>query len=307
MGKNSPANKHVSNEELISKIKTKRIEKAVSKAVNKRNSITLPSDFDPKVIYKPRFGLIELICTTNKARISSKPPRPLNSYFLLKKCLLLELWGRKLKPTMPAACILARELWAKAPPEAREIYEKLALQAQAWHHKTFPDYVFEPKKKPQCKNRPFPEGNSTGMMTMFTVEPRPQKTLGLGNAPTFISDVETTVSAAASFPSPTSVEAVAEIFGSYKTFEHTSTAAVEGLPIYPPTSVDFLNFKFQGIQLNWQENSKSQNLHDVFLTELPPALNCQNLMSNDINIYKDDEISVQFDYPDIPDIESIFL
>ncbi|CAG8461582.1 5683_t:CDS:1 [Ambispora leptoticha] len=194
MGKsNVNKNTAVSAKEKLHRVQEKSIKKTISKSENKRNKIILPNDFKPDVVYQPRFSLEELICGSDKVRSSSKPPRPLNSYFLLKKCLLLELWARNLKPTMPAACVLAKKLWDNAPEEAKNIYEDLARQAEEWHQKTFPNYVFEPKKRPQCKNKPFPEKNSSGMLLTFTLEsPSPQQPLQILEPPRPISDVETT-------------------------------------------------------------------------------------------------------------------
>ncbi|CAG8585592.1 2489_t:CDS:1 [Ambispora gerdemannii] len=298
--KNSLSVKNASREikQSLPKIKTRSIEKVAAKTENKQNIITLPTDFDPEIVYTPRFGLAQLIYTTNKARISSKPPRPLNSYFLLKKCLLLELWERELKPTMPATCILARELWANAPSEAKKIYEELANQAQAWHQKTYPNYVFKPKKKAQCKNKPFPEGNSSGMLTTFALEPRPLST------PTFISETETTE------------DEFSKIFEPYETFESVSTVAVATKesfaypPTFPTDPVDLLDFKFRKMRLDSQGSLLGEKnidkLHNVFLTELPPVLNifnCLNSTSNDIDFHNELSVS-QFNYPDI---ESVFL
>ncbi|CAG8441072.1 12656_t:CDS:1 [Ambispora leptoticha] len=136
----------------------------------KRSNNVIPQDFDISVVYKPRFNLQTLICTTaKKQRSSDKPPRPPNSFFLLKNCLLLELWSKEIKPTMPSVCVLAKRVWQEAPPEVKELYDQLSTEALKLHHSEYPGYKYQPRRPEVSRSTSFPMGNSMGMMTTFSI------------------------------------------------------------------------------------------------------------------------------------------
>ncbi|CAG8441083.1 12657_t:CDS:1 [Ambispora leptoticha] len=146
------------------------------KAVARKNrpAAEIPSGFDPTIVYRPRFGLHALISTTKKPRLTDKPPRPPNSFFLLKNCLLLELWDLGLKPTMPIVCKLAKEVWKNAPQETKETYDRLSTEALKIHHSMYPNYKFQPKRTDITKSKKStPNTDTAGMITTFSINPNP--------------------------------------------------------------------------------------------------------------------------------------
>jgi hypothetical protein len=120
-------------------------------------------------IYNPRFHLIDLISTRRRpfASAARNPPRPPNSFFLMKNCLLLELKLRGCRLTMPCLCKMARGIWKDIPQDVKDRYDALAVQAQILHQRVYPDYRFAPKKRTKFKQ--FVPPNSQGMGAFSSV------------------------------------------------------------------------------------------------------------------------------------------
>ncbi|RGB35467.1 hypothetical protein C1646_814709 [Rhizophagus diaphanus] len=156
-------------------------------------------DFLPLVninyIYNPRFHLIDLISTRRRPFTSSTRtniPRPPNSFFLMKNCLLLELKHGGHRITMPNLCKMAREIWKEIPQDAKNMYDSLASQAQILHQRFYPNYRFEPKKKTRFKQ--FVPPSNHGMSAFSSVP----------SAPTISSpSLSSTSSSSSSSPTPT--------------------------------------------------------------------------------------------------------
>jgi len=114
-------------------------------------------------VHNPRFHLIDLISTRRRPFASThNPPRPPNSFFLMKNCYLLELRLQGIRLAMPDLCKQAKKIWREIPQETKDRYDSLALQAQVLHHHIYPNYRFTPKKR--TKFKPYiPMENHSGM------------------------------------------------------------------------------------------------------------------------------------------------
>ncbi|GBC08453.1 hypothetical protein RclHR1_08120004 [Rhizophagus clarus] len=121
------------------------------------------------LVYNPRFALIDLISTRKRPFTGStrNPPRPPNSFFLMKNCLLLELRLGGYRLTMPSLCKMARGLWHDIPQEVKNTYDSLAVQAQILHQRAYPNYKFAPQKRNRFK--PFVPPNNEGMSAFSSV------------------------------------------------------------------------------------------------------------------------------------------
>ncbi|RHZ83508.1 hypothetical protein Glove_91g30 [Diversispora epigaea] len=68
--------------------------------------------------------------TRRKLCASKNPPRPPNSYLLMKNCYMLELRAIGLRLTMPELCIQSKHLCKEAPKEVKDRYEEIQLKPQ---------------------------------------------------------------------------------------------------------------------------------------------------------------------------------
>nr|ANQ32953.1 MATA-HMG [Rhizophagus irregularis] len=160
---------------------------------------------DIKHIYNPRFHLVDLISTRRRPFTSSTRtniPRPPNSFFLMKNCLLLELKHSGHRITMPNLCKMAREIWKEIPQDAKNMYDALAIQAQILHQRVYPNYRFEPKKKTRFKQFVPPSNN--GMSAFSSVPSAPITT----SSPSLSS----TSSSSSSSPTPTTPQLSEEVY-----------------------------------------------------------------------------------------------
>ncbi|CAB4387033.1 unnamed protein product [Rhizophagus irregularis] len=170
---------------------------------------------DIKHIYNPRFHLVDLISTRRRPFASSTRtniPRPPNSFFLMKNCLLLELKHSGHRITMPNLCKMAREIWKEIPQDAKNMYDALAIQAQILHQRVYPNYRFEPKKKTRFKQFVPPSNN--GMSAFSSVPSAPITT----SSPSLSS-----TSSSSSSPTPTTPQLSEEVY----------------LPVLPSNANDF--------------------------------------------------------------------
>ncbi|CAB5381980.1 unnamed protein product [Rhizophagus irregularis] len=159
---------------------------------------------DINYIYNPRFHLVDLISTRRRPFASgtrTNIPRPPNSFFLMKNCLLLELKHSGHRITMPNLCKMAREIWKEIPQDAKNMYDALAIQAQILHQRVYPNYRFEPKKKTRFKQFVPPSNNG---MSAFSSVPAPITT----SSPSLSS----TSSFSSSSPTPTTPQLSEEVY-----------------------------------------------------------------------------------------------
>ncbi|RHZ48443.1 hypothetical protein Glove_551g45 [Diversispora epigaea] len=105
--------------------------------------------------------------TRRKLRASKNPPRPPNSYFLMKNCYMLELRAIDLRYTMPELCIQSKQLWKEAPKEAKDRYDELQSKAQSIHNELYSQYKFRPRKRKTFKMHVFPH-ECTANITTFS-------------------------------------------------------------------------------------------------------------------------------------------
>ncbi|CAG8560754.1 10085_t:CDS:1 [Acaulospora morrowiae] len=129
------------------------------KSQQKRLRVDIPSDLDLDRVYNPRYPVLQLMSTRRKPRPAGNPPRPPNSYFLLKNCYMLEVRSLGLKYTMPELCIQSRRVWKECPQEVKDRYEVLQHQVQCIHNELYPGYKFRPKKRKTFKMHVFPDNN----------------------------------------------------------------------------------------------------------------------------------------------------
>ncbi|CAG8564835.1 2973_t:CDS:1 [Diversispora eburnea] len=125
----------------------------------------IPKELDINDVYNPRYDVTQLMSTRKKLFASKKPPRPPNSYFLIKNCYMLELRRIGLRFTMPELCIQSKKLWKEAPKEVKNRYEEMQSKAQSIHNELYPGYKFRPRKKQTFKMHTFPHENSANVTT----------------------------------------------------------------------------------------------------------------------------------------------
>ena len=64
---------------------------ATKKPHQKKFREEIPKQLDINNVYNPKYDVIQLMSTRRKLCVSKNPPRPPNSYFLMKNCYMLEL------------------------------------------------------------------------------------------------------------------------------------------------------------------------------------------------------------------------
>ncbi|CAG8556844.1 5433_t:CDS:1 [Diversispora eburnea] len=135
------------------------------KPQQKKLRVDIPKHLDINNVYNPKYDVIQLISTKSKLRASKNPPRPPNSYFLMKNCYMLELREIGLRYTMPELCIQSKQLWNEAPKEVKKRYDKIQLKAQSIHNELYPGYKFRPKKRQTFKMHVFPQESAANFTT----------------------------------------------------------------------------------------------------------------------------------------------
>jgi hypothetical protein len=145
---------------------------------SKLSKCSIPDDLELDNVYNPKYTVVQLISTQKHPRKHPRkqvPPRPPNSFFLFKNCYMLELRKLGYRYCMPDVCRQSKKIWSKIPPEVKERYDILAMQAQILHQEMYPEYKFSPKKRHDFKQQVFPsettsiEGVDSSMLSTFTV------------------------------------------------------------------------------------------------------------------------------------------
>ncbi|CAG8495438.1 1909_t:CDS:1 [Paraglomus occultum] len=171
-------------------IPTSRSHSSRSASSNRRHSHKIPDDLDKNAVFFPKYKVEMLINTKNtERRTSDRPPRPPNSFFLMKNALLLILREMNLKVKMPELCRKARDLWDEAPKESKQLYEDLSSKAERLHHIRYPGYTYKPVRR-QIFQPYSPILNSAGnLITSFPVQDfpveDPKETVVQTEAPTY--------------------------------------------------------------------------------------------------------------------------
>ncbi|CAI2178323.1 6789_t:CDS:1 [Funneliformis geosporum] len=148
----------------------------------------VPEDLDLNDVYYPKYSVLQLISTRRKPRTQSTPPRPPNSFFLMKNCYMLELRKLGYRFCMPDVCRQSKQIWSNIPIDVKERYDNLALQAQILHQEMYPGYKFQPKKRQIFKSHVFPTEENTvdsSMINTFSM------TNFLANNSTTKNDIKT--------------------------------------------------------------------------------------------------------------------
>ncbi|RHZ58671.1 hypothetical protein Glove_372g89 [Diversispora epigaea] len=125
----------------------------------------IPKQLDINNVYNPKYDVTQLMSTKRKLCASKNPPRPPNSYFLMKNCYMLELRAIGLRLTMPELCIQSKHLWKEAPKEVKDRYEEIQLKAQSIHNELYPGYKFRPRKRQTFKMHVFPHESAANITT----------------------------------------------------------------------------------------------------------------------------------------------
>ncbi|CAH1759728.1 523_t:CDS:2 [Entrophospora sp. SA101] len=123
----------------------------------------IPADLDMNLIYNPQYSVTELTSTKQNAKprpLNKNPPRPPNSFFLMKNCYMLELRKLGYRFTMPKICKQSKYIWERLPQPVKERYDGLSYKAQIIHQNLYPNYKFSPKPKNPFKNTFPPVGTN---------------------------------------------------------------------------------------------------------------------------------------------------
>ncbi|RGB39686.1 hypothetical protein C1646_606251, partial [Rhizophagus diaphanus] len=79
-----------------------------------------------------------------------KVPRPQNPFVIYRRDTQAKLMvekGSKFGSKLDFVSRVASKNWKNAPSEIRNIYSFLAQLAKKVHEETYPDYVYQPKKR----------------------------------------------------------------------------------------------------------------------------------------------------------------
>ncbi|RHZ54318.1 hypothetical protein Glove_428g46 [Diversispora epigaea] len=126
----------------------------------------IPKELNINNVYNPKYDVLKLMSTRRKLVPSKNPPRPPNSYFLMKNCYMLALREIGFRFTMPEICIQSKNLWSEAPKEVKDRYEEIQSKAQSIHNELYPEYKFRPRKRQTFKMHVFHE--SSASITTFS-------------------------------------------------------------------------------------------------------------------------------------------
>ncbi|RHZ75158.1 hypothetical protein Glove_217g159 [Diversispora epigaea] len=155
----------------------------------KKLRVEIPKQLNINNVYNPKYDVIQLMSTRRKLCASKNPPRPPNSYFLMKNCYMLELRAIDLRYTMPEVCIQSKQLWKKAPKEVKDRYEKMQSKAQSIHNEMYPEYKFRPRKRQTFKMHVFPHECASNIRTFSSTNYLKRPTSQLDNYSSVESEV----------------------------------------------------------------------------------------------------------------------
>ncbi|GBB97174.1 hypothetical protein RclHR1_02930023 [Rhizophagus clarus] len=97
----------------------------------------------------------ELIAPLPKKSRTSKVPRPQNPFVIYRRDTQAKLMvekGSKFGSKLDFVSRVASKNWKNASSEIRNIYSFLAQMAKKVHEETYPDYVYQPKKRSERFN-----------------------------------------------------------------------------------------------------------------------------------------------------------
>ncbi|CAG8493963.1 551_t:CDS:1 [Paraglomus brasilianum] len=175
------------NKVASTSIPTSRSRSSRSASNNRRTSHKIPDDLDKNAVFFPKYKIELLINTKNaERRTSDRPPRPPNSFFLMKNALLLILREMNLKVKMPELCRKARDLWEEAPKESKQLYDDLSSKAERLHHIRYPGYTYRPVRR-QIFQQYSPIMSSGAMVSSFPVEDPTETVVVRTEEPTYIT------------------------------------------------------------------------------------------------------------------------
>ncbi|RIA81943.1 hypothetical protein C1645_809841 [Glomus cerebriforme] len=95
----------------------------------------------------------KLLCPKKKSR-SGNIPRPQNSFVIYRRDFMTKLesdCGHEVSSDLSFVSKKASKWWASESPEVKNIYQIIADLARKVHNRTYPEYVFQPKKRRATK------------------------------------------------------------------------------------------------------------------------------------------------------------
>jgi hypothetical protein len=123
------------------------------------------SEMDPltytKILQKINMPIEYLISPKKKSRKGNSPPRPQNSFLIYRRDFMSKLttnYGPEISSNLSYVSSNAGKWWGSESQEVKNIYKLIADLAKKVHERTYPGYVFKPKKKRSHKpilNRDF--------------------------------------------------------------------------------------------------------------------------------------------------------
>ncbi|CAG8603395.1 4968_t:CDS:1 [Diversispora eburnea] len=170
------------------------------KPQQKKLRVDIPKHLDINNVYNPKYDVIQLISTKSKLCASKNPPRPPNSYFLMKNCYMLELRAIGLRFTMPELCIQSKQLWKEAPNEVKKRYNEIQLKAQSIHNELYPEYKFRPRKGQNLKISVSPHKSAANITTFPSTNYLKRPASRLDNYSSLESEVRSTALSSSSDP-----------------------------------------------------------------------------------------------------------
>src|ERR1051325_1580708 len=100
---------------------------------------------------------IEMLITPNKTSRRGNTPRPQNSFVIYRRDFMAKLsgiYGPELSSNLPLVSSNASKWWNYESEEIKDIYKLVADMAKEVHRRTYPDYVYKPKKKRAPPSQP---------------------------------------------------------------------------------------------------------------------------------------------------------
>ncbi|CAB4392081.1 unnamed protein product [Rhizophagus irregularis] len=119
--------------------------KIVEEVISEMDSLTYT-----KILQKITMPIEYLISPKRKSRKGNTPPRPQNSFLIYRRDFMSKLttnYGPEISSNLSYVSSNAGKWWSSESQEVKNIYKLIADLAKKVHERTYPGYVFKPKKK----------------------------------------------------------------------------------------------------------------------------------------------------------------